>query len=95
MSIINKPKVEKYYTNTPDSVEVSVYPDFKRLGINEIEINDLEILKFRSICCTLFNRDVEFKTEDFKNKVQRLVAKTYTQASGKRGCPRMWVEKIV
>ena len=68
MSIINKPKVEKYYTNTPDSVEVSVYPDFKRLGINEIEIDDLEILKFRSICCTLFNRDVEFKTEDFKNK---------------------------
>lgn len=66
LSIINPPKITK--TNSPNSVMIKSYPDFKRLGLTEIDESNIKYLIGRSYDCVLTGNDIIINGQTFKGQ---------------------------
>lgn len=63
MEIIEEPEITK--TKDENSVEVICYPDFKKLGIEEIDEGNMAHLLFRAFSCVIFGRSIIINKNEF------------------------------
>ena len=66
LSVINTPKITK--SNSPNSVKIKCYPDFKRLGLTEIDKSNIMYLINRSFDCVLTGKDIIINKTIFKGQ---------------------------